>query len=78
MAEVGSKLHLASKGFVTIWFKMLTYCVYAPLLNPIDASPLKASYNFETASYDLLRFTRANARARRSEIQKLPDAIVIQ
>jgi hypothetical protein len=30
-------------------FKMLTYCVYAPLLNRIDALPLNAIYNFKTA-----------------------------
>ena len=31
-------------------FKILTYFVYAPLLNLIDALPLNAIYNFETAS----------------------------
>ena len=29
---------------------MLTYCVYAPLLNLIDALPLNVIYNFEIAS----------------------------
>ena len=29
-----------------IWFKMLTYYVYAPLLNQIDALPLNVSYYF--------------------------------
>ena len=29
---------------------MLTYCVYAALLNLIDALPLNAIYDFETAS----------------------------
>jgi hypothetical protein len=29
---------------------MLTYCVYAALLNLIDALPLNVTYNFETAS----------------------------
>jgi hypothetical protein len=37
-------------GRVAIRFKMLTYCVYAPLLNRIDALPLNAIYNSETAS----------------------------
>jgi hypothetical protein len=27
---------------------MLTYYVYAPLLNRIDALPMNATYNFET------------------------------
>jgi hypothetical protein len=48
--EAVSKLHLASNGCVAIRFKMLTYYVYAPLLNRIDALPLNAIYNFETAS----------------------------
>jgi hypothetical protein len=29
-------MHLTSNGCVAIRFKMLTYCVYAPLLNLID------------------------------------------
>ena len=48
--EAFSKLHLASNGRVAIRFKMLTYYVYAPLLNRIDALPLNTTYNFETAS----------------------------
>jgi hypothetical protein len=43
-------MHLTSNGCVAIRFKMLTYCVYAPLLNLIDALPLNVIYNFETAS----------------------------
>ena len=49
-AEVVSKLHLRLDSCVAIRFKMLTNCVYAPLLNRIDALPLNAIYNFETAS----------------------------
>jgi hypothetical protein len=48
--EAVSKLHLTSKGCVAIRFRMLTYYIYAPLLNRIDALPLNAIYNFETAS----------------------------
>jgi hypothetical protein len=48
--EAVSKMHLTSNGCVAIRFKMLTYCVYAALLNLIDALPLKVTYNFETAS----------------------------
>ena len=48
--EAVSKLHLALNGCVAIRFKMLTYSVYAPLLNRIDALPLNTIYNFETAS----------------------------
>jgi len=48
-------MHLASNGSVAIWFKMLTYYVYAPLLNQIGALPLNAIYNFETASTNHLR-----------------------
>ena len=43
-------MHLSSNGCVAIRFKMLTYCVYAPLLNRIDALPLNANYLFELAS----------------------------
>jgi len=43
-------MHFTSNGCVAIRFKMLTYCVYAALLNLIDALPLKVTYNFETAS----------------------------
>ena len=50
-------------GCVAIWFKILTYLKYAPLSNRIDALPLNAIYNFETASDDLLRFTRAHPLA---------------
>jgi hypothetical protein len=41
-------------GGVAIGFKMLTYCVYAPLLNPIGALPstiwsaLKAAFSSNT------------------------------
>jgi len=48
--EAFSKMHLTSNGCVAIQFKLLTYCVYAALLNLIDALPLNAIYNFETAS----------------------------
>jgi hypothetical protein len=34
---------------------MLTYCVYAALLNLIDALPLNVIYNFETASISYLK-----------------------
>jgi len=44
MPETGrkavTKMHLTPNGCVAIQFKMLTYCVYAPLLNRIDALPL--------------------------------------
>jgi len=40
------KMHLTSNGRVAIRFKMLTYCVYAPLLNRIDALPLNVIYYF--------------------------------
>jgi len=43
-------MHLTSNGRVAIRFIMLTYYVYAPLLNRIDALPLNAIYNFETVS----------------------------
>jgi hypothetical protein len=46
LSEPISKMHLTPKGFVAIRFKMLTYYVYAPLLNRIDASPLNVIYNF--------------------------------
>ena len=39
-------MHLTPKGCVAIRFKMLTYFVYAPLLNRIGAVPLNASYYF--------------------------------
>ena len=39
-------MHLAPNGCVAIRFKMLTYFVYAPLLNRIDALPLSVSYYF--------------------------------
>jgi hypothetical protein len=48
--EAVSKLHLTSNGRVAIRFKVLTYYVYAPLLNLIGALPLNVIYNFETAS----------------------------
>jgi len=35
--EAVSKMHLTSNGCVAIRFKVLTYCVYAALLNLIDA-----------------------------------------
>ena len=44
--ETISKMHLTSNGCVAIWFKMLTYYVYAPLLNQIDALPLNVIYYF--------------------------------
>ena len=43
-------MRLTPKGCVAIRFKMLTYCVYAPLLNRIDALPLDVIHNFETDS----------------------------
>ena len=43
-------MHLTPNGCVAIRFKMLTYYMLAPLLNLIDALPLNAIYNFETAS----------------------------
>jgi hypothetical protein len=43
-------MHLTPNGCVAIRFKMLTYSVYAPLLNRIDALPLDVSYIFEVAS----------------------------
>jgi hypothetical protein len=39
-------MHLTPMGCVTIRFKMLTYSVYAPLLNRIDALPLDVIYYF--------------------------------
>jgi hypothetical protein len=42
--EAISKMHFTSNAFVAIWFKMLTYCVYAPLLKEIDALTLNANY----------------------------------
>ena len=48
-------MHLTSNGCVAIRFKMLTYCVYAPLLNLIGAIPLNVIYNFETASLSYLK-----------------------
>ncbi len=72
MVEAVAKLHLASKGCVAIWFKILTYLKYAPLLNRIDALPLNAIYNFETASDDLLRSARANPQACLAEVLETP------
>jgi hypothetical protein len=43
------KMHLTPNGCVAIRFKMLTYSVYAPLLNRIDALPLSVIYIFKTA-----------------------------
>jgi hypothetical protein len=48
MAEVVSKSHLVSDGCVAIRLKMLTYSVYAPLLNRIDALPSNTIWGFET------------------------------
>jgi len=39
-------MHLTPNGGVAIRFKMLTYYVYAPLLNRIDALPLNVSCYF--------------------------------
>ena len=39
-------MHLTLNGCVAIRSKMLTYYVYAPLLNRIDALPLNVIYNF--------------------------------
>jgi hypothetical protein len=39
-------MHLTLNGYVAIQFKMLTYSVYAPLLNRIDALPLNMIYYF--------------------------------
>jgi hypothetical protein len=39
-------MHLTLNGLVAIRFKILTYSVYAPLLNRIDALPLSVSYYF--------------------------------
>jgi hypothetical protein len=39
-------MHITLKGRVAIRFKMLTYCVYAPLLNRIGALPLSVIYYF--------------------------------
>jgi hypothetical protein len=39
-------MHFTANGCVAIQFKMLTYCVYAPLLNRIDALPLAVNYYF--------------------------------
>ena len=50
LLEAVSKLHLVSNGSVAIRFKMLTYYVYAPLFNRIDALTLNTIYNFETSS----------------------------
>jgi len=47
-------MHLTPNGIVAIRFKMLTYFVYAPLLNQIDTSPLNVSYDFEIASKEKL------------------------
>ena len=47
-------MHVTLKGCVAIQFKMLTYYIYAPLLNRIDALPLNAIYNFETYSIILI------------------------
>ena len=53
MQETGKKavlkMHLTLNGCVAIRFKMLTYCVYAPRLNQIDALPLNVTYIFKTA-----------------------------
>jgi hypothetical protein len=43
-------MHLTLNGCVAIRFKMLTYSVYAPRLNRIDALPLNVIYNFKIAS----------------------------
>jgi hypothetical protein len=40
------KMHLTSNGCVAISFAMLTYDVYAPLTNKIDALPLNVIYYF--------------------------------
>ena len=40
------KMHFPSNDCVAIQFKMLTYYVYAPLLNCIDALPLNGNYYF--------------------------------
>ena len=55
------KPHLASNGCVAIRFKMLTYFVYAPLLNRIDALPLNTIWGFKTIfifleNYCILKF----------------------
>ncbi len=39
-------MHLTSNGCVAIWFAMLTYEMYAPLTNKIDALPLNIIYYF--------------------------------
>jgi len=44
--EAVLKMHLTPNGCVAICVKMLTYCVYAPLLNQIDALPLSVIYYF--------------------------------
>ena len=40
-------MHIMPIGCVAIRFKMLTYFVYAPLLNRIDALPLDIIYMLE-------------------------------
>ena len=52
-------MHLTSNGCVAIRFKMLTYYVYAPLLNRIDALPLNVIYNFKIASNVVILESRA-------------------
>jgi len=53
MPKIGKKavlkMHLTLNGCVAIRFKMLTYFVYAPLLNRIDALPLNVTYIFKKA-----------------------------
>ena len=39
-------MHLTLIGRVAIQFKILTYSVYAPLLNRIDALPLNVIHYF--------------------------------
>ena len=55
MPETGNKavlkMYLTLNGYVAIRFKMLTYFVYALLLNQIDALPLNAIYYFKDSFY---------------------------
>jgi hypothetical protein len=46
MLEAISKMHLPLNGCVAIQFKILTYSMYAPLLNRIGALPLNVIYYF--------------------------------
>ena len=55
-------MHLTSNRCVAIRFKMLTYCVYAALLNLIDALPLNPIYNFETASSNIGLVMKLNSK----------------